>query len=157
MLSLCIKNLPEKNREEVLRRLTLVITRFVIPLKITIPHSFKLRQYAFIELSTEEDAYFLLNSLKNTIFFNRELIVEPCKEKLKFKSTKTLFIKLQENFSDADLKSLFTHPFIKNIRNIKVKKIVLIDFIDEKKCKEYFELKKGKINFKGKEILLECL
>lgn len=157
MNSLCIKNIPERNRAEVLRRLEVLISRYVNNTVITIPYNYKLRKYAFVKLESKEDADTLKKSLDGLIFFNSELKVEYTYDKLSYKETKTIYIKLSEEINENELKSAIMNSLVYNVRYVKVKKIVLIDFKDKNESKKYFNEKNGKISLKGKTYKLECL
>lgn len=157
MNSLCIKNIPERNRAEVLRRLEVLISRYVNNTVITIPYNYKLRKYAFVKLESKEDADTLKKSLDGLIFFNSELKVEYTYDKLSYKETKTIYIKLSEEINENELKSAIMNSLVYNVRYVKVKKIVLIDFKDKNESKKYFTEKNGKISLKGKTYKLECL
>lgn len=157
MNSLCIKNIPERNRAEVLRRLEVLISRYVNNTVITIPYNYRLRKYAFVKLESKEDADTLKKSLDGLIFFNSELKVEYTYDKLSYKETKTIYIKLSEEINENELKSAIMNSLVYNVRYVKVKKIVLIDFKDKNESKKYFTEKNGKISLKGKTYKLECL
>lgn len=157
MNSLCIKNIPERNRAEVLRRLEVLISRYVNNTVITIPYNYKLRKYAFVKLESKEDADTLKKSLDGLIFFNSELKVEYTYDKLSYKETKTIYIKLSEEINENELKNAIMNSLVYNVRYVKVKKIVLIDFKDKNESKKYFTEKNGKISLKGKTYKLECL
>ncbi|KCZ82430.1 hypothetical protein H312_00088 [Anncaliia algerae PRA339] len=157
MNSLCIKNIPERNRAEVLRRLEVLISRYVNNTVITIPYNYKLRKYAFVKLESKEDADTLKKSLDGLIFFNSELKVEYTYDKLSYKETKTIYIKLSEEINENELKNAIMNSLVYNVRYVKVKKIVLIDFKDKNESKKYFNEKNGKISLKGKTYKLECL
>ncbi|KCZ75422.1 hypothetical protein H311_03601 [Anncaliia algerae PRA109] len=157
MNSLCIKNIPERNRAEVLRRLKVLISRYVKDTVITIPYNYKLRKYAFIKLESKEDTDTLKKSLDGLIFFNSELKVEYTYDKLSYKETKTIYIKLSEEINENELKSAIMNSLVYNVRYVKVKKIVLIDFKDKNESRKYFNEKNGKISLKGKTYKLECL
>lgn len=157
MNSLCIKNIPERNRAEVLRRLEVLISRYVNNTVITIPYNYRLRKYAFVKLESKEDADTLKKSLDGLIFFNSELKVEYTYDKLSYKETKTIYIKLSEEINENELKSAIMNSLVYNVRYVKVKKIVLIDFKDKNESKKYFNEKNGKISLKGKTYKLECL